>query len=715
MRHVLSTIGYAAANLLLAGAAFGATALERPMILAYPPAARSDQVDTYNGTKVADPYRWLEDIDSADTRAWVEAEAKLSNAYLAAIPGRYAIAQRLTKVWNYERWSTPFNRGRHWFFTHNDGLQNQAVLFVTEDLKTKPRVLLDPNTLSKDGTVALKGVAVTDNGKLLAYGLSDAGSDWEIWRVRDIATGKNLPDEIRWAKFTLASWRKDGSGFYYAGYDAPTDSQILKTASQYHKLFFHKLGTPQSQDALIYTRTDDPGWYMGAQVTDDGRYLVITSSHGTDVKNTLLVADLTVPGAPIKAVIPEATASYDFIGNAGSTLFVRTDDSAPRNRIIAIDLERPAPADWRTIVAEGKDTLHVATLVGGQIIAQYLEDAHSAVRRYEPDGKPLGEIALPGLGTASGFAGRMQDTVTYYNYSSYTAPPSIYRLDLSSGARSLWRAPKLSGFNPADYETRQAFFTSRDGTRVPMFIVARKGIKQDGSNATILSGYGGFNISLQPTFSPRLATWIEMGGVYVVANLRGGGEYGRAWHEAGMKTQKQNVFDDFIAAAEYLIAEKWTNPKRLAIRGGSNGGLLVGAVEEQRPELFAAAVVEVGVMDMLRFRAFTVGKAWESDYGSVDNPDDFKALLAYSPYHNLKSGVDYPATLIVTGDHDDRVFPAHSFKYAAAMQHAAPKGKPILIRIEIRAGHGQGTPTTKQIDEAADVYAFILDAFGMTP
>ena len=715
MRHVPSTIGYAAANLLLAGAAFGATALERPMILAYPPAARSDQVDTYNGTKVADPYRWLEDIDSADTRAWVEAEAKLSNAYLAAIPGRDAIAQRLTKVWNYERWSTPFNRGRHWFFTHNDGLQNQAVLLVTEDLKTKPRVLLDPNTLSKDGTVALKGVAVTDNGKLLAYGLSDAGSDWEIWRVRDTATGQNLPDEIRWAKFTVASWRKDGSGFYYAGYDAPTDSQILKTASEYHKLFFHKLGTPQSQDALIYTRTDDPGWYMGAQVTDDGRYLVITSSHGTDVKNTLLVADLTVPGAPIKAVIPEATASYDFIGNTGSTLFVRTDDSAPRNRIIAIDLERPAPADWRTIVAEGKDTLHAATLVGGQIIAQYLEDAHSAVRRYEPDGKPLGEIALPGLGTASGFAGRMQDTVTYYNYSSYTAPPSIYRLDLSSGARSLWRAPKLSGFNPADYETRQAFFTSRDGTRVPMFIVARKGIKQDGSNATILSGYGGFNISLQPTFSPRLATWIEMGGVYVVANLRGGGEYGRAWHEAGMKTQKQNVFDDFIAAAEYLIAEKWTNPKRLAIRGGSNGGLLVGAVEEQRPELFAAAVVEVGVMDMLRFRAFTVGKAWESDYGSVDNPDDFKALLAYSPYHNVKSGVDYPATLIVTGDHDDRVFPGHSFKYAAAMQHAAPKGKPILIRIEIRAGHGQGTPTTKQIDEAADIYAFILNAFGVTP
>jgi prolyl oligopeptidase len=680
--------------------------------LSYPSAARGNQVDDYHGTKVADPYRWLEDIDSPATRTWVEAEAKLTDDYLAAIPGRDAIAQRLKKIWNYERWSAPFHRGNYWFFTRNNGLQNQAVLLVTRDLDKKPRVLIDPNKLSKDGTVALQEIAVSDDGKLLAYALSDAGSDWMTWRVRDVATAKDLPDAIQWGKFSGASWRKDGSGFYYSGYDAPADPHIFKTANERHKLFFHKLGTPQSQDMLVYTRADDPGWYVGGQVTDDGHYLIVSASHGTEEKNTVLVQDLSVPDSAIVPVIPNATARYDVLGNVGSVLYVRTNDNAPRNRIVVIDLTKPDAADWRTVVPEGDDTLVAANVVGGQIVAEYLHDAHSVVRRHGFDGALLGELALPGIGTAAGFAGRNEDTVTYYRYSSFTTPPSIYRLDLATGASSLWRMPKLAGFKPAEFETRQVFYASKDGTRVPMFITARKGVRLDGSNPTILYGYGGFNISMQPEFSPKIAAWLEMGGVFAIANLRGGGEYGRAWHEAGMKLTKQNVFDDFIAAAEYLIAQKWTNPSRLAIRGGSNGGLLVGAVEAMRPDLFAAAVAEVGVMDMLRFREFTVGKAWESDYGSVDNPAEFKAMLAYSPYHNVKSGAHYPATLILTGDHDDRVFPAHSFKFAAAMQHDQPTGKPILIRIETRAGHGQGKPLAKQVQEAADMYAFILHSFG---
>ena len=713
----ISTIFFVAAG-LIAASAMAAQPADRAASsggprLAYPSAHRGNQVDDYHGIRVADPYRGLEDIDSAETRKWVEAEAKLTDAYLAAIPGRDAIAKRLKKIWNYERWSAPFRRGNNWFFTRNNGLQNQAVLFVTQDLEKKPRVLVDPNRLSKDGTVALQAIAVTDDGKLLAYALSDAGSDWVTWRVRDIATGKDLPDRIRWAKFSGASWRNDGSGFYYSGYDAPADPHIFKTANERHKLFFHKLGTPQSEDVLVYTRTDDPGWFVGGQVTDDGRYLIVTASHGTEDKNTVLVQALSVPNADIVPVVPNATARYDVLDNLGSTLYVRTNDNAPRNRIVAIDISQPDPANWRTVVAEGEDTLDAASVAGGQIVARYLHDAHSVVRRYGFDGASLGELALPGIGTAAGFTGRNRDAVTYYRYSSFTTPPSIYRLDLATGETSLWRAPRLAGFKPVEFETRQVFYASKDGTRVPMFITARKGIRADGNNPTILYGYGGFNISMLPEFSPRIATWLEMGGVFAIANLRGGGEYGRAWHEAGMKIQKQNVFDDFIAGAEYLIAQKWTNPKRLAIRGGSNGGLLVGVAEQMRPQLFAAAVVEVGVMDMLRFREFTVGKAWESDYGSVDDPAEFKAMLAYSPYHNVKPDAHYPATLVLTGDHDDRVFPAHSFKFAAAMQHEQPNGNPVLIRIETRAGHGQGKPLTKQVREAADMYAFILHSFGM--
>jgi prolyl oligopeptidase len=678
--------------------------------LSYPAAPAGDVSSNYHGVKVPDPYRWMEDIDSPGTRAWVEAEDKLSRDYLNAIPGREGIAQRLTRIWNFERWSAPERHGRNWFYTHNDGLQNQAVIFVTPDPGTPGRMLLDPNTLSKDGTVALRETAVSDDGRLFAYALSDAGSDWQIWRVRNVDTGADLPDEVRWSKAGAGSWRKDGSGFYYTAYAAPQSGDVLKAANQYQKLYFHKLGTPQSRDALVYTRADDPDWFVGGTVTDDGRYLVIQANHGDEVQNTLLVQELTAPATPIRTVIPKPTAVYNFIGNIGATLYVMTDDGAPRYRVVAIELSKPDPAQWRTVVPEGADTLDSVSLVGGQLVAEYLKDAHSAVRRYTPQGKLLGEVQLAGLGKAGGFQGRLQDHETFYSYSSFISPPSVYRLDLASGASSLWKTPKLDGFNPDAYATRQVFYSSKDGTRVPLYIVARKDSRLDDSNRTILYGYGGFNVSMEPQFSAAVAGWLEMGGVYAMANLRGGGEYGRAWHEGGMKTHKQNVFDDFIGAAEYLIAQHWTKPERLAIRGGSNGGLLVGAAEEQRPDLFAAAVPQVGVMDMLRFREFTVGKGWESDYGSVDNAAEFHAMLSYSPLQNVKAGVNYPATLITTGDHDDRVYPAHSFKFTAALQHADPAGKPILIRIETRAGHGAGKPTAKQIGETADIYSFILNA-----
>jgi prolyl oligopeptidase len=699
----------------LAGA-FATAALATPgQHLAYPNATRGDVTTDYHGVQVADPYRWMEDIDSPATRAWVAAEDKLSSDYLKTLPGRDGIAQRLKQIWNYERWGAPVRHGRYWFYTHNDGLQNQAVIFATTDPATPGHVLLDPNTLSKDGTVALRETAVSDDGRLFAYALSDAGSDWQVWHVRNVETGFDLPDEIRWSKAGAGSWLKDGSGFYYTAYDPPKGAEALKAANQYQKLYFHKLGTPQAKDPLIYTRTDDPEWFVGGTVTDDGRYLVIQANHGDEVQNTLLVQDLA-PGAAgdsaaaVQPLIPKPTAVYNFIGNIGTTLYVMTDDGAPHYKIVALELANPDPAHWRTVVPEGADTLDGATLVGGQLVAEYLHDAHSAVRRYTPAGKFLGEVKLAGLGKAAGFAGRIEDHETYYTYSSFTTPSSVFRLDLGNGASSLWKTPKLTGFEPDDFQTQQVFYSSKDGTRVPLYIVSRKGTKLDGNTPTILYGYGGFDISMEPGFSPAIAGWLEMGGVYAMPNLRGGGEYGRAWHEGGMKTHKQNVFDDFIAAAEYLIAKHWTSPKHLAIRGGSNGGLLVGATEEQRPDLFAAAVPQVGVMDMLRFREFTVGKGWESDYGSVDNPDEFKAMLAYSPLQNVKPGVSYPATLVTTADHDDRVFPAHSFKFTAAMQKADPSGNPILLRVETRAGHGAGKPTAKQIEETADIYAFISNA-----
>jgi prolyl oligopeptidase len=708
LRKLLSLLGAGALFLMASSSIHSASTS-----LVYPPARRGDQVDVYHGIAVADPYRWMEQIDSAETRAWIEAEDRLTQAYLGEIPGRDGIARRLTKLLNFERWSPPWRRGKNWFYWHNSGLQNQSVLFVTENPEQPGRALIDPNLLSRDGTVAVTSWAVSRDGTLAAYALSDGGSDWQVWHVREVATGKDLPDQLRWSKFGGATWRKDGRGFYYTAYAPPQPGEVLKAANQYQKLMFHRLGTPQSADVLVYTRADAPDWYIGPEVSYDGRYLILTVSRGTDVKNTLLVQDLSVENAPLIPIVEKPTASFEFCDNLGTTFYVVSDDQAPRYRLIAIDIAKPSRAGWRTLVPEGPDLLQGASLIGGQIIATYMHDAHSQVRRYSLDGKPLGSVELPGLGSVSGFAGHLDDAVTYFDFSSFTTPPSVYRYEVAGGTSTPWHRPTLSGYDPAQYETRQVFYTSKDGTRVPMFISARKECVLDGDNPTILTAYGGFNIPLVPFFGASWATWMELGGVVAVANLRGGGEYGREWHEAGMKLHKQRVFDDFIAAAEYLIAQHWTNPKRLAIWGGSNGGLLIGAVEEQRSDLFAAALPHVGVLDMLRFRDFTVGRAWEAEYGTVDNSEEFKAMLAYSPLQNVRAGVNYPATLVMTGDHDDRVFPAHSFKFAAAMQHADPTGKPILIRIETRAGHGMGKPLVKSIEETADAFAFILSAFGI--
>ncbi|MBN8740361.1 MAG: S9 family peptidase [Xanthomonadaceae bacterium] len=682
--------------------------------LVYPVSKKVTQVDTYHGQEVADPYRWLEDIDSPETGNWIKAQNDVTSAYLAKIPGRERIAARATEIWNFNRWSAPSREGKQWFWFKNDGLQNQSVLYVGDKPESEGRQLLDPNSLSTDGTVALKGTAFSADGKYMAYGLSSGGSDWEEWRVLDVAKGEPTEDVLKWVKFSAVDWSRDGKGFWYSRYDEPQGENALKAKNEFQKLYFHKLGTPQSDDELVYERKDQPDYSFGGTASRDGRYLLISVGQGTERKNLVLYRDLKAKGRNglIKELIGEWTAEFDFIGNVGSKFYFRTDDDAPRGRVIAIDVTKPARKNWKTVVEQNDDALQSAHLVGGQLVLNYLHDASSRLRRFGLDGKPKGDIQLPGLGTVATFEGRPEDKQAFYSFASYTTPMSIYRYDLTKGKSSLLHAPTMA-FDPNQYETRQVFYTSKDGTRVPMFITGKKDLVLDGNNPTILYGYGGFRIPQVPSFSPSIATWLDQGGVFAVANLRGGGEYGREWHQAGIKLKKQNVFDDFIAAAEYLIAEKYTSPPRLAIRGGSNGGLLVAATELQRPDLFAAAVPAVGVLDMLRFREFTIGKAWESDYGSVLNADEFAALRAYSPLHNVKPGVAYPATLITTGDHDDRVFPAHSFKFAAAMQAANPKGKPQLIRIDVRAGHGQGKPTAKQIAETADVYAFILNAFGL--
>lgn len=680
--------------------------------MSYPKTRKVDQTDTYHGVTVADPYRWLEDDNAEETKAWVEAQNKVTFDYLGKIPWRTAIKDRLTELWNYERWGIPSKRGGRYFITRNDGLQNQSVLYTMDSLTAEPKLLLDPNTLSADGTVSLSGTAVSEDGRLMAYGLSTAGSDWQEWKVRDITTGKDLADHIRWVKFSRASWKKDGTGFFYSRYDEPAEGAKLTKVNYFQKLFFHKLGTPQSDDVLIYERNDQKDWSFSGHVTDDGKYLVIHSGQGTDPKNRILYKDLTQPESPVVELLMAFDASYDFIDNDGSLFFFKTDLNAPRGRVIAIDITKPQRDNWKELIPQSSETLDGINLVADRFVAEYLKDAHSVVRTFDVAGKPTGQIDLPGLGSAGGFGGQRRDRETFYSYTSFTAPGVVYRHDFDSGKSTVYRAPNVK-FDRDGFETKQVFVASKDGTKVPLFISHKKGQKLDGNNPTLLYGYGGFNISMTPGFSVSRIAWMEMGGVYVVANLRGGGEYGEEWHEAGTKLKKQNVFDDFISAAEWLIANKYTSSQKLAIQGGSNGGLLVGACMIQRPDLFRAAVPAVGVMDMLRFHKFTIGWAWKSDYGSADDAAEFQALHAYSPYHNLKPGVKYPSTLVTTADHDDRVVPAHSFKFAARLQECHQGDNPVLIRVDVKAGHGGGKPTAKIIEEQADVMAFLVKELGM--
>lgn len=722
-RVVLSLLFLSTVVAVLIGARVSATMTQAtpspspkptPTHLVYPVSPKGDPVDDYHGTRVADPYRWLENPDSPETQAWVTAQNQVTFDFLRSIPQRDPLQKRLTDLWNYEKYGIPFKRGDRYFYYKNDGLQNQSVLYKLDSLEGQPQVLLDPNILSADGTVALSGIAITEDGQRLAYGLSKSGSDWQEWRVRDVATGEDLPDRLEWVKFSGAVWTKDGQGFFYSRYDVPDEKTQFEAVNYFHKFYYHRVGTPQSQDILIYDRPDEKEWGFAGQVTEDGRYLVIFVWRGSDRRNLLFYKDLQQPDTPVVELIREWQASFEVIDNDGDRFWIYTDFEAPRGRVLAIDLAHPDPAQWRSIIPEQAETLKSVSLLNQQFVATYLKDAHAQVKIYDLAGALVREVALPGVGSVMGFDGRREETETFYSFTSFTVPSTIYRYNLVTGESSVFRQPTIA-FNPEDYETQQAFYPSKDGTPIPMFITHKKGIVLDGSHPTLLYGYGGFNISLTPAFTVANLVWLEMGGIYAVPNLRGGGEYGEAWHKAGMKLHKQTVFDDFIAAAEWLIAQGYTSSHKLAISGGSNGGLLVGACMTQRPDLFAAVLPAVGVMDMLRFHRFTIGWAWVSEYGSPDNPEEFAALYAYSPLHRLKPGTSYPATLITTADHDDRVVPAHSFKFAAALQAAQAGNNPVLIRIETKAGHGAGKPTTKLIEEAADRWAFLVRVLGMNP
>ena len=692
--------------------------------LSYPVTRKVDQVDTYHGTAVADPYRWLEDDNSAETKAWVQAENAVTEKYLAALPQRLPTRALYTQLYNFEKVGLPSKEGGRYFWSRNDGLQQQSVIYTARSIDAgldagpdaAPTVALDPNALSKDGTVALSGLAPSKDGRLLAYGIAGAGSDWQTWRVRDLNTGQDLADKVDWVKFSNAAWTPDSQGFFYSRYDEPKAGTVLTGANYFQKLYYHRLGTPQAADPLVIDNPAEKAWLFGASVTEDGRWAVISISRDTGRKNALMVLPLNqgalVPGSKPRPLLMAFDAGYQVVTSTGNTLVIKTEKDAPNGRLIAVDVDHPEPAQWRTLVAEGAESMESASAVGGRLVLQYLRDASSLVRVHAADGRLLREVALPGVGSAAGFRGKADSPETFFSYTSLINPPEIWRYDVATGAATLWKRPKTA-FDPDAFETRRAFVTSKDGTRFPVFIAHKRGLVLDGNNPTLLYSYGGFNISMTPSFGVTAATWMQMGGVYVLASIRGGGEYGEAWHLAGTKLRKQNVFDDFIAAGEWLVAQKITNPKKLAINGGSNGGLLVGAVLNQRPDLFGAAVPQVGVMDMLRFHKFTIGWAWVSDYGSSDNADEFKALLAYSPLQTIRSGQNYPAILVTTGDHDDRVVPAHSFKYTATLQAAATGSAPKLIRIETDAGHGAGKPTSKVIEERADALAFIASTFGM--
>lgn len=678
----------------------------------YPPTNTIPLVEEHHGTPVADPYRWLEDTESANTRAWIKSQNEFTFEYLGKIPTRNPLKQRLTELWNFPKVTAPFKRGPHYFVFRNQGLQNQDVLYVTEDPQAAGRVLLDPNILSQDGTVALTDWEVSLDGSLLAYAVSSRGSDWHTWKVRRVADGVDLPDEVKWSKFSGVAWLPDNSGFYYARYAAPEPGKTYEAANYDQKLYFHRLASDQSEDRLVYARPDHNTWGFDPQISADGRYLILQVWEGSDTRNRLFYQDLSNPNAFVE-LIDELEAAYLFIGNDGPRFFLQTDLEAPLSRVIAIDTLQPARANWQTIIPETNDRLQETRLVNDEFVVAYLHDAYSVLKRFDLQGTAIGEISLPGVGAIQSYAyelslhGERGGHELFYTFASFITPPTVMRYDLHTGLQSIIFQPEID-FDFSSYQTEQVFATSRDGTRVPLFLTYRRDLKRSADNPVLLYGYGGFDISLPPAFTPHRLAWLELGGIFAQAVLRGGGEFGETWHQAGMLNKKQNVFDDFIACAEYLIAASWTKPARLAIEGRSNGGLLVGACLAQRPELFGAALPAVGVMDMLRYHKFTIGWGWQSEYGSPDDPADFKTLLAYSPLHNLQPGTEYPATMITTGDHDDRVVPGHSFKFAAALQQAQGGQAPILIRVQTKAGHGFGKPTTLVIEEQADLYAFLV-------
>ena len=674
----------------------------------YPNTRRDNTEDSYHGTKVTDPYRWLEDTESEETANWVEAQNKVTFDYLRNISTRQPIVDRLTSLWNYERFGRPFKRGDFYFYSHNNGLQNQSVLYVTNSLESEARVLLDPNQWSQEGTKALSSYAPSPNGKLMAYSISSAGSDWREWHVLNVETGERLDDHIQWSKFSSASWANDNSGFYYSRYDEPKEGEEFSGTNYFQKLYFHRIGTSQSEDQLIYQRADQKEWGFGGYVTEDGNYLIISVWKGSDRKNQRFYKALAKADAKVVGRICVIAAAYGCIGNDRNRFLILSDLDAPQKRVVEIDLNEPSRNNWQTLIEEAEHRLESISNTGGHFIVQYLQDAQNRVYVFAEDGSPIREVELPGVGSTSGFGGKRAETETFYSFTNYVTPTRIYRYNIETGESELYKEPDVA-FDPDHYETKQVFVTSKDGTKVPMFVTSKKGLKLNGKNPTILYGYGGFDISLTPGFSVANLVWLEMGGIYAVANLRGGGEYGVRWHEAGMLDNKQNVFDDFISCAEWLQKEKYTNTSNLAIRGGSNGGLLVGACITQRPDLYGAAIPAVGVMDMLRYHKFTIGWAWVGEYGSSDEGHQFNTLIKYSPLHNLRPGTNYPPTMVTTADHDDRVVPGHSFKFAAQLQHCHQGNNPVLIRIEESAGHGAGTPTSKRIDAAADVFAFLTE------
>ena len=682
----------------------------------YPTPRKGDVVEDYHGTKIADPYRWMEDLDSAEVAEWVAASNRVTDAYLAGLPLREGLNQRLTELWDYPRVSVPVLEGGRLFYSKNTGLQRQSPIYVRADASSPPELVIDPNAISEDGSLSLAQWMPSPDGKLLAYGLAEGGADWRTLRVRDIAAGTDLLDEVRWMRFSEIAWTRDSRGFFYSRYPAPPAGKVLEAALSGQAIYYHRVGTPQSEDVLVYERKDLPGWILIGEVSEDGRYLFISMFEGSGNQNRLYYADLGNPSmprvdAPVRPVIETDDAEYAPIGNEGPTVYLRSDKDAPNRKIIAIDLRRPAPGNWKTIVPDGPNAIESVALIGGRIVAQYLVDVQSRLRMFALDGSPQGEIALPGTGTVGEIRGREDAPEVWYGFTSPLIPYTVYRYEPAAKTITSFEPPQPP-VDTAQYETTALFATSRDGTRVPFFLTARKNLPRDGSNPTMLYGYGGFSVSTLPTYRSDVPAWLELGGVWVTVNMRGGAEYGEAWHQAGMLEKKQNVFDDFIAVAEHLIEQKVTSPAKLGIMGGSNGGLLVAAVMEQRPELFAVALPAVGVLDMLRYDRFTGGRLWVTEYGSATNPEQFPFLIRYSPLHNLKPGTCYPATLITTADHDDRVVPSHSFKFAAALHEAQGCDQPVLIRVEVQGSHGY-RPTDKLIAERADQWAFTAENMGL--